>query len=450
MGVPISPNTDFILACLTEVRENQLAEMKLVWGEEVWSHHESYLLQRTCIQPKVQYILRAIIPDIPEQFMERWDRDVEGNYPKYIQSIPKEYRLQPISQGGLQLVPPSIIRIAASMAFQSSNNIDNLKANVKEYIQATTKQSKSETLQQTITRFLNWYSLQMRVTLEKFQEVPSKGKTPNLPSKLLTKDDNSLVRGRPTVMTPQDSSWLSRLPNKKSDVLDTLGFKIALTMRYNLEWDEDKELNRLSCPNHKKASNSDGRKPCQLSLRHALGCGINAEGKIVSRHDSIVRIIGRTLAANGLNPRVEESLPYEENGKKKKSTHRPDVLYMAEDKMQVFDVTVGSFKNGKDKESWTASNSKKKRQYKELTDVLKDKVQINIVQFDVAARVGSETEKILDRIGMRRNVVTNIQLMILSLNSWLYKNAIQKAVAERNEGRGVGAQQWANKMMADY
>ena len=81
---------------------------------------------------------------------------------------------------------------------------------------------------------------------------------------------------------------------------------------------------------------------------------------------------------------------------------------------------------------------------------MKDKVQINIVQFDVAARVGSETEKILDRIGMRRNVVTNIQLMILSLNSWLYKNAIQKAVVERNEGRGVEALQWANKMLAEY
>ena len=79
----------------------------------------------------------------------------------------------------------------------------------------------------------------------------------------------------------------TRLPKKSSDVLDTLAFKIAVTLRYNLKWDEDKELARIVCPNQKKAYNNDSKQSCRLSLRHALGCGINSEGKIVSRHDSI-------------------------------------------------------------------------------------------------------------------------------------------------------------------
>ena len=134
-------------------------------------------------------------------------------------------------------------------------------------------------------------------------------------------------------MTKQDSSWLARLPNKSSDVLDTLAFKIALTFRYNLEWEDDKELARVACPNHKKAYNSGSRQPCKLSLRHAIECGINAEGKFVSRHDSIVRIVGKKLAASGLNPRVEQTLPYEVNGKKKTSAHKPDVWCMTDDKL---------------------------------------------------------------------------------------------------------------------
>ena len=123
---------------------------------------------------------------------------------------------------------------------------------------------------------------------------------------------------------------------------------------------------------------------------------------------------------------------------------------MTDDKLQVYDVTVGSLTNTKDKESWNASRNSKMRQYKELNDAMGDKVQINIIQFDVAGRVGNETENILNKIGVTRSLITNIQLMILSLNSWLYKNIIGKVVAEKNEGRGVEAQLWASRMLAEY
>ena len=450
LGVPISPNIEFILSCLENVRKTQLDEMDAIWGDKLWSHHEAFLLQKMCIQPKAQYVLRSIIPDIPTEFMTEWDRKIEVNYPKYIRAIPEEYRQQSIPQGGLQLVPPSVIRVAASTAFKAHNDLDNLEDNVKEYIQATTKEMKGESLQQTINRFLNWYSLQKRMAFEKFREIPRKGRIPNLPQKLVSQEGDALVRGRPVVMTKQDSSWLARLPNRSCDVLDTLAFKIALTLRYNLEWEEDKELARIVCPNHKKASNSDSKQPSKLSLRHALGCRINAEGKIVSRHDSIVRIVGKKLAVSGCNPRVEQPLPYEVNGQRKVSAHRPDVWCMTEDKLQVYDVTVGSLTNTKDKESWNASRNSKMRQYKELNDAMGDKVQINIIQFDVAGRVGSETESILNKIGVTKSLLTNIQLMILSLNSWLYRNIIEKAVGEKNEGRGVEAQLWASRMLAEY
>ena len=140
--------------------------------------------------------------------------------------------------------------------------------------------------------------------------------------------------------------------------------------------------------------------------------------------------LGKKLAASGLNPRVEQPLSYKVEGQKKTSAHRPDVWCVTEGKLQVYDVTVGSLTNTKDKENWTASKSKKMRQYKELGDVLGDKVQINIIQFDAAARAGS----ILNKIGIRKSLITNIQLMILSLNSWLYRNVIEKAIAKKSGG----------------
>ena len=45
---------------------------------------------------------------------------------------------------------------------------------------------------------------------------------------------------------------MSRLPNKQSDLLDTTSFKIAITMRYNLKWEADEELNKHFRAYHKE------------------------------------------------------------------------------------------------------------------------------------------------------------------------------------------------------
>ena len=70
------------------------------------------------------------------------------------------------------MVPPSVIRVAASTAFKAHNDFDKLEDNIGEYIQATTKEVRGESLQQTINRFLNWYFLQKRMALERFGETP--------------------------------------------------------------------------------------------------------------------------------------------------------------------------------------------------------------------------------------------------------------------------------------
>ena len=75
---------------------------------------------------------------------------------------------------------------------------------------------------------------------------------------------------------------------------------------------------------------------------------------------------------------------------------------------------------------------------------------LNIVQFDVAGRVGPDTAKIMERIGVRRCLLTDIQLMILSLNGWLYRNALSKAIEERKDGHGMEAMIWADRMLAEY
>ena len=100
LGIPISPDTKFIISCLNEIKDEQLKGMEIIWGDRVSSHHEAYLLQKICIQPKAQYPLRAVMPSIPKEFLEEWDEEIERRYPKYIRQIPKEYRMQQISEGG--------------------------------------------------------------------------------------------------------------------------------------------------------------------------------------------------------------------------------------------------------------------------------------------------------------------------------------------------------------
>ena len=111
---------------------------------------------------------------------------------------------------------------------------------------------------------------------------------------------------------------------------------------------------------------------------------------------------------------------------------------------------MGAFKDIKNKEQWMVNKRYKQRQYKQFTDLLKDKVTLNIIQFDIAGRMGPETAKILDKVGIKRHITTNIQLMILSLNSWLYRNAISKAATARCNGRGMESMLWAEKLLAGY
>ena len=453
LGIPISSNQEHILECLEKIKNEQLRAMEAVWGEDVMSHHESYLLQRTCVQPKSQYALRAIMPSISEGFLQKWDKEIDDRYPGYIQKIPREYRMQRIAKGGMQLVPPSVVREAASKAFKASNDFEQLDGETKGRIEATTPITKEDSLQSLITKHLRWYSLQLIQGLERNSGGSrTRHKAYEQPTKLLGQGDNTIKEGRPIVTTEQDSAWLSRLPNKPSDVLDTLGFKIAITMRYNLKWEKDEELNKIFCANHKNASNTEGAKDlgCRLSLSHALGCKINADGRIGTRHDAIVRIVGKALAAKGINVNIEKPFHYTDGDEKRESSHRPDAWYVEGAHVNIFDVTVGAFKDSRDKEAWVTSRKSKLGQYRELTSKLKDDVTVNIVQFDVAGRVGPETAAIMDKIGVKRHVLTNIQLMILSLNSWLCRNAIQRAAQARDDGRGIEARLWAERLVAEY
>ena len=452
LGIPISPDANFITSCLDEIKNEQLREMEIVWGDKISSHHESYLLQKICIQPKSQYSLRAIMATIPKEYLEEWDKEIEKRYPGYIQRIPTEYRMQQIPEGGLQLMPPSVVRMAASTAFKASNNIEKLDETVKKCIQETTGQEEDENLQHTITRFIQWYSKEVRRGIEKnIKEGDIRKRKYEQPDKMIGDGDNSLVEGRPTVMVPQDSAWLSRLPNKPGDILDYTSFKIAITMRYNLKWEADEELNKLFCANHKKAYKPDSQKElgCRLSLSHAIGCKINAEGRIGLRHDTIVRVIGRSIGHRGINPSIEQPLYYEENGERKECQHRPDIWYAEDSHINVFDVTVGAFKNKYNREDWVFTRKRKEGQYRDITRNLKENMTLSIIQFDVAGRVGPDTERVLENIGVRRRLITDIQLMILSLNGWLYRNALSKAIAERNDGHGMEALVWADRLLGD-
>ena len=147
---------------------------------------------------------------------------------------------------------------------------------------------------------------------------------------------------------------------------------------------------------------------------------------------------------------IEKPFHYNDGDEKRESSHRPDAWYVEDAHVNIFDVTVGAFKDSRDKEAWVTSRRSKLGQYRELTSKLKDDVTVNIVQFDVAGRVGPETAAIMDKIGVKRHVLTNIQLMILSLNSWLYRNAIQRAAQARDDGRGIEARLWAERLVAEY
>lgn len=451
LGIPISKNPKFIESCLDKIKQDQLDAMDAVWGNNVASHHESYLIQRICIQPMAQYALRAIMPEISEDYLLDWDQQIQEKYPKYIQNIPKHYRAQQVSNGGLQLIPPRIIREAASTAFKASNEYEHLDEWMRKRIEATVGKEEEQKLQEIVTHYLQWYSMRyIQMAEEEQMNNENRRDRYEQPEKLIGNGNNKLIEGRPTVMTPEDSAWLARVPRKPNDLLDTLGFKIALTLRYNLKWEEDEELNKLFCAkNHKKASTSDGTKGKgdRLSLSHILTCRTNSEGKLTTRHDTIVRIIGRRLAAKGKNPHIEQPLYY--GDQRRECPHRPDVWYHEDDHIHLYDVTVCGFKDAKNKESWSRARRQKQKQYEQITNALKDNITLNIVQFDAAARMGPETAAIMDGIGVKRYMLVDIQLMILSLNSWLYKNAINKAIAARKDGRGWESLQWAEMVLAE-
>ncbi len=91
---------------------------------------------------------------IPKGCLEEWDEEIEKRYPGYIQRSPTEHRVQQTSEGGLQLMPPSLVRMAASTASKASDNIEELDETTQKCIQETTGQERDESLQHTMTRFV--------------------------------------------------------------------------------------------------------------------------------------------------------------------------------------------------------------------------------------------------------------------------------------------------------
>lgn len=129
--------------------------------------------------------------------------------------------------------------------------------------------------------------------------------------------------GPVTSADSRESLWLSSPPINPAQVLSDMAFRIGIQLRYNLD---DIKTMKKKCPFCSKP----------LTLQHSLACGKASKGMAISRHNTITRIIGTHIAAQGTIVEYEKKLPVYSDNK----PHIPDVMYLQDAVQHHIDVAT--------------------------------------------------------------------------------------------------------------
>ena len=301
LGIPISQDKERVKQAFANFINDVAEDAKQAWDAP--SLEQGYFINRLCVNPRVVHIARGTnLDESDEPFLNRQQQKIDNQLPELMKKVEKIYRILPVANGGLGLTDLSIVAKAARNALLIETNSRAPTEEEEEIMRNHMEKSKKEG---------RWQQLFTKAYRDAILEEHTHEMTPH-----------GKRQPAPFVGSFADSIWLSQYPRYPLQTLSDLAFSIAIQLRYNID---PLEASNLKCPFC--GSN--------ISLKHCLVCMRANTGPIVTRHNTITRIIGCALASRGTVAQYEKK-PVNH----KDVPHIPDITYQKDVEIHYIDVAV--------------------------------------------------------------------------------------------------------------
>ena len=275
LGIPISLNQQLVKLEFSKTVDEVANKAEKAWKAPLL--HQAYFINKLCIGPMLSHIARGtdLQGDI-NNFLTTQQKKIDKHMHPIIAKVPRAWRLQQVTEGGLGLTDVRLTQKAARDALLIETQE---KTPDNQIVELTKKNENDQTgmkWQARLTKVLQ------TLVVEEQQTKMCIGEQRNV--------------HEPESPSPYDSLWLSSPPTNPAQVLSDTAFSIGIQLRYNID-----ELINIS-------------KPCpfcgtQLTLKHSLVCPKANKGTFIARHNTVTRIIGTCLAAKGIITEYEKKLP---------------------------------------------------------------------------------------------------------------------------------------------
>ena len=290
LGIPMSTNQDLVREALSKTVDKVAEKSRRAWEAPLLQ--QAYFIERLCIGPMLTHIVRGTdLQGDTDTFLTDQQMKLEQHWNPLLTKIPRVWRIQPVSSGGLGLTDIRMTQKAAREAMlieAGKKRADDCITSVTEGKEYEDERYRWQKMFTSILQQLAIKEHQTRMRIGEEKET-----------------------FEPTVHDSHDSFWLSTPPMNPAQILSDTAFKIAIQLRYNI--DDIQEM-KWKCPFCGKP----------LTFQHSLACGKANSGTAISRHNTITKIIGTHIAAQGMVAEYERKLPvYSEN-----KPHIPDVTYI--------------------------------------------------------------------------------------------------------------------------
>ena len=392
LGIPISLDQQLVKDSFSRTVD-RVAEMSAkAWEAPLLQ--QAYFIERLCVGPMLTHVARGtdLQGDI-DTFLTEQQKKLEAHQNPVIKQVPKAWRVQPVRSGGLGLTDIRMVQKAAREALL-------VEAGEKEPDPGIGKREGDNAEEDRETRW-------QRVFTSMLQEL------------IINEHKTKMRLGRekethePTTTGQYDSLWLASPPVNPAQVLSDSAFKIAIQLRYDI--DDIAQL-RKKCPFCGK----------QITLQHCLACGRANAGTVIARHNTITRIIGTHIAAQGTIVEYEKKLPFHSETK----PHIPDITYMKDTVQHHIDVAVCQ-RRGKQSDMRQTAIASKTYKYKKTWGAMFSNV--HFVIFDNEGRPAEGVANYLEGLGIGPRLIKTMQSVILKANETCYKRVISR-IAEVENG----------------
>ena len=391
LGIPISKNQALVREAFSKAVEEVAERSKMAWNAPLLQ--QAYFIEKLC-GPMLTHLARGTdLQGETDAFLSEQQEKLEKYINPVIKKIPRAWRVQPVKSGGLGLVD---IRLTQKAAREALLVEAGEKTPDEEILRMSNNKGETREGERWQKKF-TWILQQLIIKEHKTKMRVGEEKDPLEP---ITSD-------------PGDSLWLSSPPYNQAQLLSDTAFRIALQLRYGI--DDIQSLKKL-CPFCGKP----------LTLQHTLVCVKANQSEIISRHNTITRIIGTNIASTGTVVEYEKKLPIYSNNK----PHIPDITYIKNSVQHHIDVAIcqrhGKYGDMRQK----MVNSKTYRYKKTWGEMFKN---VHFVIFDNGGRLAEGVREYLKGLEIGTGTLKTMQSVILKVNESCYKRVMGRLAEEMNE-----------------